>query len=49
LTVGTGAEATTANRATVQYNAYFYSDTAADHKGSQFDSGTFPFVLIRTR
>ena len=45
LTVGTGAEATTGKSATVQYNAYFYSDTAADHKGAQFDSGTFPFVL----
>ena len=45
LTVGSGAEATSGKTATVQYNAYFYSDTAADHKGAQFDSGTFPFVL----
>jgi len=45
LTVGTGAEATSGKSATVQYNAYFYSDTAADHKGAQFDGGTIPFVL----
>lgn len=45
LTVGTGAEATAGKTATVQYNAFFYSDTAADHKGAQFDSGTLPFVL----
>jgi FKBP-type peptidyl-prolyl cis-trans isomerase FkpA len=45
LTVGTGADATAGKTATVQYNAFFYSDTAADHKGAQFDSGTFPFVL----
>jgi FKBP-type peptidyl-prolyl cis-trans isomerase FkpA len=45
LTVGTGADATSGKTATVQYNAFFYSDTAADHKGAQFDSNTFPFVL----
>ena len=48
LTVGTGAEATAGTRATVQYNAFFYSDTAADHKGAQFDAGTIPFVVGAT-
>jgi FKBP-type peptidyl-prolyl cis-trans isomerase FkpA len=29
----------------VQYGAWFYSDTAADHKGTQFNAGTFVFVV----
>jgi FKBP-type peptidyl-prolyl cis-trans isomerase FkpA len=45
LTVGTGTEATAGKTATVQYLAWFYSESATDHKGTQFDSGTFPFVL----
>jgi FKBP-type peptidyl-prolyl cis-trans isomerase FkpA len=49
LTVGTGTEATAGKTATVQYVAFFYSDSAADHKGQQFDQGTFPFVLGANR
>ena len=46
LTVGTGAEATAGRTVIVQYGLWLYSDTAADHKGEQIDSGTLaPFVL----
>lgn len=45
LTVGTGTAATVGTTATVQYGAWFYSDTAADHKGTQFDANTFAFVV----
>jgi FKBP-type peptidyl-prolyl cis-trans isomerase FkpA len=43
--VGTGTEATTAKIATVTYTGWLYSETAADHKGTQFDSGSFRFTL----
>jgi FKBP-type peptidyl-prolyl cis-trans isomerase FkpA len=43
--VGTGAEAATTKTATVNYTGWLYSDTAADHKGNKFDSGTFSFVV----
>ncbi len=45
LTVGTGAVAAAGNTVTVSYGAWLYSDTAADHKGQQFDAGTVSFVL----
>ena len=45
LTVGTGAEATAGTTATVQYAGWFYSDTGTDHKGTQFDAGTFAFAV----
>lgn len=46
LTVGTGAEATTGKTASVQYIGWLYSETGADHKGTQFDSGQLqPFVV----
>jgi FKBP-type peptidyl-prolyl cis-trans isomerase FkpA len=45
LTVGTGATAAVGTTATVQYGVWFYSDTAADHKGTQFNAGTFVFVV----
>jgi len=45
LTVGTGAEATAGSNATVQYGAWLYSDTAADHKGTQIDANQFQFVV----
>jgi FKBP-type peptidyl-prolyl cis-trans isomerase FkpA len=44
-TVGTGLPATTGKYATVTYTGWLYSDTAADHKGTQFDAGTFSFTL----
>src|SRR5687767_4871566 len=45
LRVGTGAEATTGRNVTVRYTGWQYSITAADNKGSQFDSGSFSFVV----
>jgi FKBP-type peptidyl-prolyl cis-trans isomerase FkpA len=45
LTVGTGAAAAVGTTATVQYGAWLYSDTAVDHKGTQFNAGTFSFVV----
>jgi FKBP-type peptidyl-prolyl cis-trans isomerase len=44
LRVGTGAEATAGRGVTVNYSGWLYSTTAADNKGAQFDSGTYPFV-----
>jgi FKBP-type peptidyl-prolyl cis-trans isomerase FkpA len=46
LTVGTGAEATTGKTVTVQYIGWLYSETAADHKGRQFDSGQLPPFVV---
>jgi FKBP-type peptidyl-prolyl cis-trans isomerase FkpA len=45
VVLGTGTAATTGKTATVTYTGWLYSDTAADHKGMQFDSGSFSFVL----
>jgi FKBP-type peptidyl-prolyl cis-trans isomerase FkpA len=45
VVLGTGATATSGKTATVSYTGWLYSDTAADHKGKQFDSGSFAFVL----
>lgn len=45
LTPGTGTEAAAGTTATVQYGGWYYSDTAADHKGQQFDAGTFSFLV----
>jgi FKBP-type peptidyl-prolyl cis-trans isomerase FkpA len=48
-TVGTGAKAqlTAGKTVTVNvtYTGWLYSATAGDHKGSQFDTGTFSFPL----
>lgn len=45
VVLGTGTEAATGKTATVTYTGWLYSDTAADHKGAQFDTGTFSFTL----
>jgi FKBP-type peptidyl-prolyl cis-trans isomerase FkpA len=45
VVVGTGTAAATGKTATVTYTGWLYSDTAADHKGMQFDSGTYSFTL----
>jgi FKBP-type peptidyl-prolyl cis-trans isomerase FkpA len=45
LTVGTGTEATAGSTASVTYGAWLYSDSAADHKGTQVDQNQFAFVL----
>lgn len=44
--LGTGAEANTGRRVTVNYAGYLYSATAAENKGSRFDAGTsFAFTV----
>lgn len=43
--VGTGAEANTGRAVTVNYSGYLYSATAAENKGTRFDSGTLPFTV----
>ena len=45
LTIGTGTVAAAGNTVTTSYGAWLYSETAADHKGQQFDAGTISFVL----
>jgi FKBP-type peptidyl-prolyl cis-trans isomerase FkpA len=45
LTVGTGTVAAAGNTVNVTYGAWLYSDTAADHKGTQFDAQTISFAL----
>ena len=45
LTIGTGAKAVPSSVVTVQYGAWLYSDTAADHKGSQVDANTTSFTI----
>ena len=44
--VGTGAEANTGRVVTVNYAGYLYSATAAENKGSRFDSGTLPNLTV---
>jgi FKBP-type peptidyl-prolyl cis-trans isomerase FkpA len=45
-TVGTGATAICGSSVLVNYTGWLYDATKADHKGTQFDTGTgFPFVL----
>lgn len=45
LVVGTGTAATLGRSATVSYTGWLYSTTAAENKGTQFDSGSFSFTL----
>lgn len=50
MTVGSGAQATSGRLVTVHYTGWLYNPTAAENKGSQFDSSrgrgqTFAFVL----
>ena len=45
LVVGTGATATSGSVVNVTYSGWLYSDTAADHKGTPFGSGTFTFTV----
>lgn len=50
LTVGTGAEATAGRTVAVNYIGWLYSTTAADNKGTRFDSsldpGRSPLVFV---
>lgn len=43
--IGTGAAATSGRKLTVRYSGWLYSDSAPEHKGTHFESGTFSFVL----
>jgi FKBP-type peptidyl-prolyl cis-trans isomerase FkpA len=43
--VGTGADAVTGKTVTVTYTGWLYSASAADHKGTQFDSGNYTFTI----
>ena len=49
LTLGTGTEATNGRRVTVNYTGWLYSTTAADNKGTVFDTsagrGPFSYLL----
>lgn len=42
---GTGTAAAAGNVATVSYTGWLYSDTAADHKGSEFSTSKLTIVL----
>jgi FKBP-type peptidyl-prolyl cis-trans isomerase FkpA len=42
LVVGTGAVANAGQAVTVTYGGWLYSDSAADHKGTQFDASATP-------
>lgn len=42
---GTGAAAVVGKNVTVKYTGWLYSTTAANNKGTQFDSGSFTFVV----
>ena len=42
---GSGATAANGNKLTMNYTGWFYSASAADHKGAQFETNTFSFTL----
>jgi FKBP-type peptidyl-prolyl cis-trans isomerase FkpA len=43
--VGTGLEAVSGKTVTINYTGWLYSDTAADHKGAKFETGSFAFTV----
>lgn len=43
LTLGTGTEAVAGSNASVQYALWLYSETGADHKGTQLPGGSFAY------
>ncbi len=45
LVVGTGATAANGSRATVTYTGWLYDTGKANGKGTQFDTGSFSFVV----
>ncbi len=45
LRVGTGAEATTGSRVTVNYSGWLYNSGGTDFKGTRFDAGTFSYTV----
>jgi FKBP-type peptidyl-prolyl cis-trans isomerase FkpA len=44
-TVGTGPQAASGRTVDVTYTLWLYSDTAADHKGQQLETGPYTFML----
>jgi FKBP-type peptidyl-prolyl cis-trans isomerase FkpA len=42
---GTGAMATNGKKLSVNYSGWYYSATAGDHKGAQFETGSVSFTL----
>lgn len=48
LVVGSGAQASAGSNVTVTYTGWLYSESAADHKGTEFGNGTFSFVVGNT-
>jgi FKBP-type peptidyl-prolyl cis-trans isomerase FkpA len=44
-TVGSGAQAGAGKTVNVTYTLWLYSDTAADHKGTQLESGPLSFTI----
>ncbi len=45
LRVGTGPEAMNGDMLNVNYTGWLYDPNASENKGTQFDSGNFPFIL----
>src|SRR5580765_1161898 len=45
LVIGTGATAAIGSNATVSYTGWLYDTGKPNGKGTQFDSGSFPFVV----
>ena len=45
LVVGSGAEAVNGRTVTLNYTLWLYNPTAAENKGRQVQTGTYPFVL----
>lgn len=45
IATGNGALATNGKRLTVNYTGWYYSASAADRKGAQFETGTHSFTL----
>ena len=43
--VGSGAVATNGKKLSVNYSGWYYSASAADHKGASFETGTVSFTL----
>jgi FKBP-type peptidyl-prolyl cis-trans isomerase FkpA len=46
--VGTGLDAVSGKTVTINYTGWLYSDTAADHKGTKFESSSFSFKVGAT-
>lgn len=49
LVVGTGTEATAGRSANVQFTGWLYRESAADKKGTQFQTGVLSFVIGSTQ